>query len=206
MKVYHLSLVRLWLFIGLFLVSFAAVIAFIVWIAVPWIGMLITLSYFTGLTVLVWLNKIPTYRRAIELKSDGFYIRETQQVVSWEAIQWYRVDENSVLVEDFVVKIKGLWPLHFRVRPKGRSYAEWQAFKNKVISSVERLAVPPRNYYDTPFWRFAVVFLLATFPGVFGLIWWLGIPFREIVPGLLIYFGTTASMIATILLNIRQQE
>jgi len=206
MKTYHLKLVRIWLFLGLVLAGLAILLTLLAWVTVSWLSLSVAILYVASIILSVWLNKLPTYERTIDCQEDGFYIQEVERKIKWSDVQWYRVDENSALVEDFVLKVEGMWPLHFRVRPKGKTYNEWQFFKNDVIAQLTQLEMPTPNYYETLFWQLMAWIIMATWPGLIVLMWWLNITFKEILPGFLVYIATSAGMVATIFFNLRQQN
>lgn len=160
------------------------------------------LAFFVIAVLLVPLffykNFISVFDEQITLNQNSFNIKSKCIDVDYSNVKWYKVEESGNLFDVFKLKTNNGKTISIVRYKKEQTIDEWQTFKSKLISLIEKNSVNVRNYYDAPIWNYVVYFIVLI---------WIALPITFIIikidrlkaiASMLVFIGSSIPLIITI--------
>jgi len=140
------------------------------------------------------------YKATLKISDSFFELNQSRYY--WEDVEWHRTDMNSAIMNGFVVGVKGFPSLKFHITNKnGIELDVWQKMKKEFLETLSSKNIKVRNYYNSVIWRRTARILLASNIIVPAILAALGVDFLKILPGILIWVGTSMTFSVTIFSN-----
>lgn len=163
-------------------------------------GWMIVLAGVTGLIVaMATLHRFPltSYTASVTVDEQGVQVND--HVYPWSELVWYRLDTNSALVTNLVLRFREKGRVNLMVA--NATSTEQKALEQVcalVVDRAQQLQLPAFQYYDTAAWQVAGWVSLLSIPCLWLVLPWLGFELRGIAGPLTIWSGTALAFFALV--------
>lgn len=140
-------------------------------------------------------------KRTRNLKLNEAYFEYQGSKYEWEEIDWYK-EEDSAIIHSFVIGTKDGTKLRLNVtKKKSEELAIWTNMKEEFFRMMDVKQVKVRNFYDSIFWRRMARIVLASNLLFVGIFLFLDIQWLKLLPGTLVWLGTSLGFVMTVFSN-----
>ncbi|MEM6316871.1 MAG: hypothetical protein AAF960_04335 [Bacteroidota bacterium] len=137
-RIYRLELVSFfWNFLLLMTLFFGLIL---LGLLVNYFFLILFAVFFLGITFFEKNAFLVKRKRTIELHAEYLKIIETNRVIRFQDVKWFRVDALNSPMINFLLREKGkLFPTHFATLKTAASYQSWVGFKKTTIRRIRKV-------------------------------------------------------------------
>ncbi len=173
---------------------------------------ILSFSILGGFTILLgfsskYMLNIKTIK--VTLSNDSIRIDEMKILIKYSDIEWFRIDTGGINVEALVFKSAKHGTKKIFYHKKNNDKSQWDEFKVQFEKQLMTNNPKLPNYYNSKVWDYVIIAMLTLFVIIPIIIYNLNIEkstLRKLLPSLLIFYGTGATLISGILINRKKKD
>ena len=142
------------------------------------------------------------------LSNDFIRIDEMKMLIQYSDIKWFRIDTGGINVEALVFKSATYGTKKIFYHKKNNDKSQWDEFKAQFKKQLMNNNPTLSNYYNSKVWDYVIIAMVALFVIIPFILFNLNIDksaLSKLLPSILIFYGTGATLISGILINRKKK-
>ncbi|MCK3685126.1 hypothetical protein [Maribellus sp. YY47] len=145
----------------------------------------------------------------VALSDDYIRIDEMGILIQYSDIKWFRIDTGGVNVEALVFKSATYGTKKIFYHKKNNDKSQWDEFKAQFEKQLMNNNPKLPNYYNSKVWDYVIIAMVTLFVIIPFILFSLNIDksaLSKLLPSVLIFYGTGATLISGILINRKKKD
>lgn len=199
-------------FVRIFMLTFCVTLLISGYVGAKTQNATLSFSILGGVVILFGLSSkylldIKTIK--VTLSNDFIRIDEMKILIQYSDIKWFRIDTGGINVEALVFKSDKHGTKKIFYHKKNNDKSQWDEFKAQFEKQLMNNNPKLPNYYNSKVWDYVIIVVVSLFVIIPFILFSLNIDksaLSKLLPSILIFYGTGATLISGILINRKRDK